>query len=493
MQEIEMPDGSIVEFPDNMTDDQIASILRAQPKQTETPGVIAPTLHDATTGVGQGITLGFGDEIMAGMAAPFRAGYNWMKGDGFDLGSAYDTELENQRRILHTAKERSPVASTVGEVTGAMATVPKAIGGAAVKATYPAMMARGAGTGAAAGAAYGFGTGEGGLENRATDAAIGGAVGGVTGGVMGAVGARKASKAAKVATREAAEELFDETSGFYRQLKDLPAYTDQKAVKGVVPKMEAALRAENMSEEIHTKAFKTVQNMAKGFDNAPQTPGTLEAWRRRIKTDLLSSSSADEREAGRIIMEQLDDFVNSGAGGDVAKAARATFRKAVQADKIEFAIKQAERVAERGGKNFTHHLATQLQRLVTADERAIAKGRPPQFDKATRDLMDKIARNRGGKILDWLGNFSPEGRLQAMLNLFVGGGLGVATGGASIPFQLGLGAAGMTAKAISNARSTGAVNKLQQSVIGRGGPPQLSAEARALLERMTRGTIAATQ
>src|SRR5262249_55251335 len=64
-----------------------------------TLGSIYDTFIDTTTGIGQGATFGLGDEINAGIAAPFRAGYDYATGKGFDLGDAYDRELQHQRDI----------------------------------------------------------------------------------------------------------------------------------------------------------------------------------------------------------------------------------------------------------------------------------------------------------------------------------------------------------------------------------------------------------
>jgi hypothetical protein len=449
------------------------------------------TFNDATTHAANMATLGLSDEANAAGDILARKAANAV---GLNVPQkSWGQAHGEQQAILDNAAARSPIASTAGGIVGSLTTIPKGIGNAVVSATYPAMIGRGALTGGLTGAGYGFTTGSGGLEGRLNNAETSGALGALTGGVLGGVGARQAQKATRQATQQAAHDLFGDTAATYNQLKMLPAYTDQTAVKAIVPKMDASLRAENMSEEVHPKAFNTVKTMQKAFDNAPQTPGTLEAWRRRIKTDLLKSNSPDEREAGRILMDNLDNFVSSGSGGPVASAARATFRKSVQADKLDFAIKQAERTSERGGKNFTHHLATQLQQLVVADERAIAKGRPPQFDKAMRDKMERVAANRGGKILDWIGNFSPEGRLPAMLNLFAGTGAAIASGGTSLIPQAILGATGMAAKAASRARATNAVNSLQQGIIGKQFPPQISGRARAIIDALTRGAVAARQ
>jgi hypothetical protein len=266
-------------------------------------------------------------------------------------------------------------------------------------------------------------------------------------------------KAPAVPATKAAD-LFDDTAKLYKQLNSLGPYEDMGVVRQIADDMEGALKTGRFSSERQPKAYSVVKDMREELARDGATPGTLESWRKVIKRDLLNSPDGDLRQAGSDMMDTLDDFVNSEAGGAVAKAARSTFRKAVQKDKIEFAVRQAERTAERGGKNFTHHLATQLQGLVKKDETAIHKGRPPQFDAAMRERLDKIATDKGGKILDWLGNASPDRRLGMMLQV-----LGfTATGGAHVGLQAVLAAGGYAAKRASERSSRDAIEKLMQEI-----------------------------
>jgi hypothetical protein len=266
-------------------------------------------------------------------------------------------------------------------------------------------------------------------------------------------------KAPAVPATKAAD-LFDETGKLYDTLHALGPYEDVAAVGKIADDMDGALKAGRFSPERQQKAYSVVKDMREELARDGATPGTLESWRKVIKRDLLNSSDGDLRQAGSEMMDTLDDFINSGAGGAVAQKARSTFRKAVQKDKIEFAVRQAERTAERGGKNFTHHLATQLQALVKKDEAAIQKGRPPQFDEAMRKRLDKIASDRGGKVLDWLGNASPDRRIGMMLQVL---GFG-ATGGANVGLQAVLAAGGYAAKRASERSSRDAIEKMMQEI-----------------------------
>ena len=58
--------GNIIEFPDNVTNEQIVDFLKNQDIATKTDPV---SFSDRARLVGQGVTLGFGDEIVAGAKA----------------------------------------------------------------------------------------------------------------------------------------------------------------------------------------------------------------------------------------------------------------------------------------------------------------------------------------------------------------------------------------------------------------------------------------
>lgn len=117
----------------------------------------------------QGATLGFGDEMTAGLASLF---------PGFDYGDV----LAMERAKLARAREERPWLTGGAEVLGGVGTAL-----AAAPAAATAGVGRAMGTmalvGAAEGGIYGFGSGEGGFEPRVRNALLGGTVGGVVGGL----------------------------------------------------------------------------------------------------------------------------------------------------------------------------------------------------------------------------------------------------------------------------------------------------------------------
>jgi hypothetical protein len=129
------------------------------------------------TGSGIAKAIPFGDEIVSGLNAPFRAAREWMQGDGFDVPRAYDRNMQVEAELQRRREDRSPVASTVGAVAGGLgATAPLSAGGLSLmngaKPTLTSMAGRAAGEGAIYGGLYGAGEGRG-IEDRANNALFG--------------------------------------------------------------------------------------------------------------------------------------------------------------------------------------------------------------------------------------------------------------------------------------------------------------------------------
>lgn len=145
---------------------------------------------------GQGLTLGFGDEIGAAIDAtlpardlisqvrPISQAENWRV--------RYDENLARERGERRQFAEQNPTTATAANVGGAVAGATLLPASMFAGATLPMNIAKGAATGAALGGAQGFGEGEGGLGNRlrggGTGALIGGAIGAAAPVVSSAIG-----------------------------------------------------------------------------------------------------------------------------------------------------------------------------------------------------------------------------------------------------------------------------------------------------------------
>lgn len=121
-------------------------------------------------GLGDSVSLSFGDEIMGGVA-----GLNALS-QGRDFRSAYDEQVERSRQNLEDAEAAHPWSTGAGQLLGYFA---PGLGLGKIARTGVGLAGRlgvSAGAGAGLGAAYGAGSGET-MEERLHGAAIGGGLG----------------------------------------------------------------------------------------------------------------------------------------------------------------------------------------------------------------------------------------------------------------------------------------------------------------------------
>lgn len=210
--EIEGPDGAIYEVDAEDEGAAVAGFQQAiggsqpQPKAGWSPQAEADLAERISgtgtfadmTGSGIAKAVPFADEIVSGATSPFRAAREWFQGEGFDIPRAYDRNMQVEAELQRRREERSPIASTVGSIAGAVgASAPIAAGGASflngASPTLPSLMGRGAAEGAVYGAAYGAGEGRG-FSERGYNALYGAGTGAATGAATGALARMGAGK-----------------------------------------------------------------------------------------------------------------------------------------------------------------------------------------------------------------------------------------------------------------------------------------------------------
>ncbi|MFK7836656.1 MAG: hypothetical protein AB8B60_10580 [Sulfitobacter sp.] len=138
-------------------------------------------------GAGQGLTFGFGDEMMAGLTSIFDE-------------RSYDQVVSDRRQLMAAERIANPGTFIGGEIAGAIPTIFIPVGAAANSARGAGMgsaMIAGARTGAATGAVSGAGHDEGGIVDRLDGAAYGALTGGLAGGVLSGAGILVARGVAK--------------------------------------------------------------------------------------------------------------------------------------------------------------------------------------------------------------------------------------------------------------------------------------------------------
>lgn len=197
------PEGLIINFPVGTPEETINKVMTQayNSKIAAKPKTTAEIGRDVVgrVGVGQGLMMGYGDEIAAYIKSTGGSTIGRAKAQakaretGVPMPS-YEQALKEERAGIEAAREQYPTSSLVAEVAGSALPAVASLGAsapvtAARTGTLAGNIARGGGyglgIGAGTGAISGFGTGEGGFANRAENAGYGALVGGGTGTVLG--------------------------------------------------------------------------------------------------------------------------------------------------------------------------------------------------------------------------------------------------------------------------------------------------------------------
>lgn len=494
-----MPDGAIVRFPDDMPPDQIrALIVEKFPDLAPTPGnapsgeVYDQLLENGSkrskkwasgsqppavfgeggrafqTGVMQGLTGNFLDEINAGLMTPIEVGIDAFQGRPIDVGAAYKRAYDWNRDTSQNAMEAFPTAATVGNVTGALITGGQlAKGGASLmagaKPTIASMAGRGALEGTLYGGVYGLGEGED-LLDRAQRGAVGAGMGGVLGGVTGAVAGGIAQKANPKAAIPEIDELYAVKDAAYKAVDDMGARYKPEAVDDLLTDIIKRAAKDNISPTRHEKAYSLLVDLENRRGSMSLTQ--LDQLRQEIRRDLVSVKDGGEAHFGKLMIDAIDDFIENGKpgqmiAGDAQQAAQAitTARKANatlrKSEIIQDAIERAQRrVAATGsGGNIDNAIRQELNRIL--GNANLSRG----FTKAEKALMLSVVNGSGGKgqgLLRLIGKLSPSGNgLMAALGL----GSTVAN-----PAMAIAPAAGLIAKTLSDNATKAGIQGLSNAV-----------------------------
>jgi hypothetical protein len=181
--------------PDAPSSGRPRVVINTNDVKPQTTGPDRGVVDATARGAAQGLTANFGDEIRglveasgvnpndpASLSALISGALKYWSGDQ-TAKQRYDEAVARERAANQQAEKQHPVASTVGEVGGALALPVGAMGQAA---TLPGRMAAGAGVGAAFGGLSGAGAGTD-ASSRIAQAGVGAAAGGALGAAAPAV------------------------------------------------------------------------------------------------------------------------------------------------------------------------------------------------------------------------------------------------------------------------------------------------------------------
>jgi hypothetical protein len=275
----------------------------------------------------------------------------------------------------------------------------------------------------------------------------------------------------RIATSNAAptvEELNALKNDAYKAADSLGVKYTPKAYNGMVGKVEAAVKADNISVTRHPKAASFVEDMkSRGANGLTLTE--MDQLRQEVRRDLLRSTDEAEQHFGKVIMRQIDDFIGGAGQGDLisgnaadanlaiksARELNTRFRKTELIDDALYAAKL--RTASTGsGGNINNVIRQELKKILLND-----KDRASFSAAEIKQMENVVKQGKGEELLRLVGKLSPNGN-GLMMALGLGGTI-------ANPALATLPIAGALAKGIADAQTAGKVANLRANVARGGG------------------------
>lgn len=451
MIEVDLPDGSVVEFPEGTPPEVMEKALQKRfgaPQQaTTTPKTgrlpedrgFFRKVDDAVRGVADMATFGLADEFSAGMGS--------LTGIGGQAGQ-YDKNLAAQRQ----RDEQGGMARLGGQVAGAFM-----LPGMAARSVPQAI-----GQGAVSGAAYGFGSGEGGLEQRAQSAgmgaAFGGAAGGALRGVANAIGNRAAAKSIP-----SNEQLRSAANAAYQSADNAGVIFKPEAVK----RLANEIRVDLANFGFHPKLQPRIATVLDELERVQDGNVTMKGMDvlRRIANNARMSMDPSEKALGNQIVGQIDDFISSGRADDVLmgdagvasgalRQGRDLWSRMRKSEMVDTAALKADRRAASTGSggNADNALRQNVRSLL--DNPKTAKG----MTAVEKQAADRVVRGTTGQnALRLAGKLAPTGVVSGVLS----GGAGYGLAG---PAGLALPMLGQLAKSAADRMTVKNAERLSQII-----------------------------
>lgn len=442
MIEIELPDGTILEAPDNADVSAVAKNYMARQQKLE-----APTSN--LKNIGMGVLKGASD-IGTTLLRPLdatgltgrtnqerRESLNQFFGEQADPESLAFKGGELTAGIAGTAG----VGGVLAKGAGILGAAPKIINalrtggfslGVPAAATVSGRLANAAlrtGAGAAAGgAAVGLIN----PEEIGTGAAIGALMpGGVK--AAGAVGKGVGGLLTKKPVVPELDELKTLAGNAYAKAENAGVVVSKKSFANTVNRISDEVNFEGLDKTLHPKATAALNrlNESSGKELSFKELDVL----RRVVKGAASSIEPDERRIARIMVDKLDDYMTNIKPTDVVSRdpaaakvaaeslteARALWSRFRKGETVEELIERAKnRAAQFSGSGYENALRTEFRNL------AQNKKRMRIFTETEQEAIKRVAR--GGtteNAMRFIGKLAPTGIVPAAL----GGGAGYAVGG----------------------------------------------------------------
>ena len=366
-------ENEILEFPDETPDQEIEAVLsqeyeaRRQPQITPQQPQIGK-VEAAITGLGQGATLGFGEEIVAGLSSPFIYGVSRLaEGLGYDtqgladktLREIYQEEVEKLRTGIREAQEQQPGAFLGGEIAGSIAGLGKvaktgagqAISSSLRKGALPQRAAKAGTLGATTSALYGAGTAEEGerLEEAQEAAITGGPLAAafpVAGSLLKAKPALKTADQIKSLANDAYKKAAEQ-GGILKA-----SFTDKFIKQAQKAKPQTTAGRILGGDAAATKTAKKLEKLRGKQLNLEEVQEIDEFLSDRIESELLATGSLNKQ--GKKILDiqtelrsmvekaPISDIAGSKEGFRTLNEARKLWAKSMRLNDIQRIIQKAQ-------------------------------------------------------------------------------------------------------------------------------------------------------
>lgn len=369
-----------------------------------------------------GILSGMDDEIGAALTAPVNAAVDWVKGEGFDIGRAYNRTRDQLDAEKAMRREVHPVASATGEIVGGLG-----LGAGAAKAgltlagkamsSVPRIAGAGAVEGAAYGGLYGAGDAQPGerLEGARDGAALGLAAGGVLGAAGGAIALRSARNAANAAA-PTADDLAIASRRLYEAAENEGVRYGAQATD--VLRNELRTAAGRINDRLRPKTAGFMDDI----DNVFSGDVSLEAFdefRKGLNAEMRRASPDDARTLGAMkrAADQWSEKVQNiphAFTGNAQKAtgllgeARKMWGQHRKADVIEKILDKAD--VDGQGRYSQSGFANATRREMNSLYKRIQKGKEKGWTKEEISLIRQMASGgSASRIVNLMAKFDPRG------------------------------------------------------------------------------------
>lgn len=333
MPNIQMPNGDVVAFPDDMPRDQIKGLIATKFPEAAASGPKYNKLESGIQGAAQGASGNFGDEIMAGLMTPVMyAGSRVMDVPGLSdksFGQIYGQERQKIDNENNRAASDNPLSYTGGAVLGAVGT---GLGGAATKGgallnnslrtgNTAARITKGAAAGAASGSIYGAGGADEG--NRLEGAAKGAGYGALAGGAAPAVGAlaNSAYKGTKNAIAgatarnvdqldEALGAIKERSGAAYQAMRDAGAVINKPRSVNIANRVEQAIKNGGaLNPRLHATTLGLIDDFKQAARSGEMSLDDLDKWRQTFGQVAGNFNDKLNQRNANIAIEAIDDAV----------------------------------------------------------------------------------------------------------------------------------------------------------------------------------------